>query len=131
MPNWISNRLVGKGSSERIRNFLQVIKGKKQPVDFERIIPSPEIIRHARKGFSPVAPGLQEQYYMDHIHCRPFTPEEEEELQALEYRSWHDWSCAYWGTDRNAFEVELDDSTAYLGYVVTAWSPPFRILERL
>jgi len=51
------------------------------------------------------------------------------------YRCSRDWCAANWGTDRIAFEVEIDASTADLGYVVikfeTAWSPPVRILERL
>jgi hypothetical protein len=62
-------------------------------------------------------------------------PREQKELEAVGFRSWQDWSYANWSTNRNASDVELDDSTADLGYVVikfeTAWSPPVRILERL
>ena len=65
MPNWIINRLVTKGTPQRIRNFLELIKSEQQPLDFERIVASPAIIRHARKVFSPMRPGCQEQYFID------------------------------------------------------------------
>jgi hypothetical protein len=135
VPNWIINRLTAKGPPARIRNFLQAIKGEQQLLDFERIIPSPELIRRARRVFSPGAPQGEEEYFIDDFNYRPLTPEEQRELAALGYRSWEDWSFANWGTNKVAFEVELDDSTVDLGYVVirfeTAWSPPVRILERL
>jgi hypothetical protein len=134
MPNWIINRLLVKGGPERIRNFLQLIKSERQPFDFERVIPSPEIIRRARRMFSP-GEKPQEQYFIDAFHSRAFTPVEEKELEAVGYRSWDDWSFANWGTNKIAFEVEVDESSIDLGYVVisfeTAWSPPVRILERL
>jgi hypothetical protein len=135
VPNWIINRLVVKGDPERIREFLQAVKSGRQPLDFQRIIPSPELIRRARQVFSPIGPPSQSQYFIDDMHWRDFTPDEEKELEALGYRSWGDWSFANWGANKIAFEVELDESTVDLGYVVitfeTAWSPPVRILERL
>jgi hypothetical protein len=135
LPNWITNRLVAKGDPQRIRNFLHLIKSERQPLDFHNIIPSPEIIRHARKVFSSIGPRRREQYFFDETHWRDFTSEEEKQLEALGYRSWEDWSFANWGTNKIAFEVKLDESTVDLGYVVidfeTAWSPPVRILERL
>jgi Ferredoxin-like domain in Api92-like protein len=135
LPNWIINRLVAKGNQEHIRSFLQGIKSEQQLLDFERIIPSPELIRHARQVFSAVGPRCQEQYFIDDMHWRDFTPEEETQLRALGHRNWDDWSFANWGTNKIAFEVELDESTVDLGYVAisfeTAWSPPIRILERL
>jgi hypothetical protein len=138
MPNWITNRLVGKGNPERIRNFLLLIKTERQPLDFHSIIPAPEIIPHAIKKFSTIGTGWQwqEQYFIDETHRpRDLTPEEKKELDAVGYRSWGDWSFANWGTNKNAFDVELDESTVDLGYVVivfeTAWSPPVRILEHL
>lgn len=135
MPYWITNRLVTKGTPQRIRNFFELIKSEQQPLDFEKIVASPEIIRHARKVFSPMRPECQEQYFIDDMHWRDFTPEEELELEALGYRSGDDWFHANWGTNKIAFWVELDETTVDLGYVVisfqTAWSPPIRIVERL
>jgi Ferredoxin-like domain in Api92-like protein len=135
MPNWIINRLLTKGDPQPIRNFLEVIKSEVQLLDFERIIPSPEILRHVGRVASPVGPWSKEQYFIDETHWRDFTAKEEKELEDLGYRSWRDWCRDNWGTDRNAFEVELDESTVDLGYVVisfeTAWSPPARVLERL
>jgi hypothetical protein len=134
MPNWITNRLLAKGAPNRIREFLEAIRSDQQVLDFERIKPSPELIRRAGRVASP-APWSKEQYFIDEIHWRDFTPKEEKELEALGYRSWRDWCRDNWGTDRNAFEVELHESTVGLGYVVisfeTAWSPPVRILECL
>jgi hypothetical protein len=54
LPNWITNRLVAKGNPQRIRNLLHLTKSERQSLDFRRIIPSPEIIRRARKVFSPI-----------------------------------------------------------------------------
>lgn len=121
--------------TQRIRNFLHLIKSERQPLDFHNIIPSPEIIRRAGKVFSSIGPRCQEQYFFDETHWRDFSSEEEKELEALGYRSWEDWSFANWSTNKIAFEVEVDETTVDLGYVVisfeTAWSPPVRILERL
>jgi hypothetical protein len=135
LPNWITNRLLAKGNPQRIRSFLDLAQSERRSLDFQRIIPSPEIICHARKVFSSIGPRCQEQYFFDETHWRDFTPQEEKELEALGYRSWEDWSFANSGTNKIAFGVELDETTVGLGYVVidveTAWSPPIRILERL
>jgi hypothetical protein len=98
-------------------------------------MPIPEAIRHVGLLFSPDIPNPQPRYSIDETHWRPLTAEEATELETMEYRSSRDWCSANWGTDRNAFEVELDASRADVGSVVinfeTAWSPPVRVLERL
>lgn len=135
MPNWIINRLIIKGNPERIRELLEAIKSEYQPLDFDRIIPSPEAIHHIGLVFSPDTPEPRSVYWIDGSHSRPLTADEQRELENVGYRCSRDWCAANWGTDRIAFEVEIDASTADLGYVVikfeTAWSPPVRILERL
>jgi hypothetical protein len=137
MPNWIINRLVAKASPDRIRQFLGAIRSDRQRLDFERIIPSPEVIRRAGRVWGPPGSGQLSgaQYFISEVEWRDFTPEEEKELEALGCRSWEGWSFANWGTNKIAFEVEVDESTVDLGHVIisfeTAWSPPVRILERL
>jgi len=135
MPNWIINHLIVKGDLERIRELLDAIKSEYQPLDFNRIISSPEAIRHIGLEFSPGTPEPRSVYFIDDLHSRPLTAEEQRELEKVGYRCSRDWCAANWGSDRNAFEVEIDASTADLCYVLikfeTAWSPPVRILERL
>jgi hypothetical protein len=134
LPNWISNRLVAKGEPTAIREFLNAVKSDEQPFDFRRITPMPELIRHAARVYNPTG-IIEEWYVIDNIsNCRRFTPEEEKQLDALGHRCWHDWAIANWGTKWNACDVELDESTADLGYVVitfdTAWSPPWPVPRR-
>jgi hypothetical protein len=135
MPNWIINRLVVKGNPGHISDFLAAIESERQAFDFERIMPIPEAIRHVGLLFSPDILSPQPRYSIDETHWRPLTVEEATELETVGYRSCRDWCAANWGTDRNAFDVELNGSTTDLGYVIinfeTAWSPPVPILERL
>lgn len=136
MPNWIVNRVVVKGNSARLRALLDAIKSNRQPFDFDRVIPVPDLIKHASSGYMSMDGREVEHWYTtDDGHHRLFTPEEEKELKELGYRSARDWALANWGADRNACEIELDESTADLGYLIikfeSACGPPRPVLQRL
>lgn len=120
MANWIYNRLVAKGELTAIRKFLDAVKSGWQPLDFERIARIPELFRHAERVNDP---GSSLKQWIDNI---PYS--EAKQLDALGQGCWRDWAFANWGTTQNACDVELDESTAGLGYVVitfrTARCPP-------
>jgi hypothetical protein len=136
MSTWIINRLLVKSDPARLREFLDAVKSEGQPFDFDLLVPVPELITHVSYGFMTIDGQEVEQWYTtDDGHHRLFTPQEEQELEQLGYRRWGGWFLANWGTNRNACDIQLDESSVHSGYVViqfeTAWNPPWPILRRL
>jgi hypothetical protein len=145
MPNWTSNRIYAEGSPEQISEFLDKIKGDNGVLDFNRIIPMPELLKNTGSGSSTIhGKRVSEWYVVNHGNhelnipesIRVFTPEEEAELQEIGHRSWYDWSNANWGTKWNACDPEIEDEgSAKCGYIrilfMTAWSAPEPILYKL
>jgi hypothetical protein len=145
MPNWTTNRIYAEGSTEQISDFLDKIRGDNGVLDFNRIIPMPELLRHTGSGSCTInGQRVAEWYVVDRGNhelkipeqIRIFTPEEEAELQEIGYRSWYDWSNANWGTKWNACDPEIEDEgSPQYGYVritfMTAWAAPEPILHRL
>ena len=50
MPNWTSNRIFAEGSPEQVSEFIKKIKGENGPLDFNSIIPMPELLRNTGSG---------------------------------------------------------------------------------
>lgn len=106
-------------------------------VDFEKILPMPELLRHTSSGgqrFKDPLTGEEvsvRTWYSnrDTKEERMFTPEEEKQLKELGASSWYDWSCNNWGTKWNAYDTRIrDDESVQFD---TAWSPPSPWLEAL
>lgn len=113
MPNWVTNTFILHEGD--ITPYLD----ENEVLDFNRVIPMPEIlvntIAGSRAGYQD--PDTREE--------RPFTPEEQAQLDELGYDNWYDWRVDHWGTKWPACQADR--------YVVfdTAWSPPIPIFEAL
>jgi hypothetical protein len=109
LANRIRNKLVISGEPEWINNVVETIRGNNCLFDFERVIPIPDLIRHANRGCMIIdSQEVREWHVTDSGRRRRFTPEEEKILEDLGYCSWFDWSLNNWGSDRNPWKVYLD-----------------------
>src|SRR6266478_2235736 len=137
MPNWTSNYIHAEGDPSDIRAFLDAIKADDTVLDFNRIIPMPELLKHTGSGQCTIdSKTVSSWYLIDDKHSRLFTPEEEEQLAEIGYSSWYDWSCAHWGTKWNACRAVIaDESDIALGCVRidfnTAWDAPVPVLKKI
>jgi hypothetical protein len=139
--NWTSNRLYAEGSPEQISDFLQTVKGKNGVLDFDAVIPAPELLSHTASGARNIDGQEVTEWYViaeaDHAENRPakvriFTPEEEAELNNIGHRSWYDWNNNNWGTKWNACDPEIEDEASkQYGYVrITVLNRPIRLHEK-
>jgi hypothetical protein len=142
MPNWTLNTIRADGPEADLRTFLDAIKGDKDPIDFERIIPMPPLLRHTASG-SHEFDGLKvSTWFVENPDApfnerrqRAFTPEEEAALKDLGFTDWYHWSVHHWGTKWNACHPEIIEGDAAAGYVEirfdTAWGPPMPVFQKL
>lgn len=142
MPNWTQNTIRADGPEAALRAFMDAIKGLEDPIDFERIIPMPPILRNTCSGFREFD-GRQVETWFQSKHpafdgsdaddARPFTPEEEAMLKDLGHTSWYSWSIQHWGTKWNACHGEITEQQP--GFVEirfdTAWSMPQPVAEKV
>lgn len=112
MPNHVKNRVVIFGTPAQVKRVFAFIKGEKEAIDFNSIIPQPMGIDKTVSGYSP---EVKEQGWIWQLRYG--------------YPSWFEWRCDKWGTKWNAYEVELIDDN--IVEFETAWSAPFPIIERL
>lgn len=97
MPNHVTNIVVAR------KEVIDALLNEKGRVDFERIIPMPEIIYRGALSF-------------------------EDEIR-LQGRDWYNWSIANWGTKWNAYDSErLSDTKVQFD---TAWSHPALVIIAL
>jgi hypothetical protein len=145
MPNWTSNMIYAEGSPEQISEFLEKIRGARGVLDFDSIIPMPELLKHTGSGARAFGGEDCREWYViepaDYSNDKPekirlFTAEEEAELTKLGVRSWYDWSIANWGTKWNACRADIvSGGQPDSGYVriefETAWDAPEPIFRKL
>lgn len=142
MPNWTSNQLIIEGDKNQMKAVLDFIKGENGVIDFNKIIPMPEILRNTVSGACTIDGQQVNSWYEDTSIAnweersktqRLFTDEENAELEKVGYTSWYDWCCDKWGTKWNAcdpdIEAEYDDWVEIR--FDTAWSPPAPVVEVL
>lgn len=142
MPNWTSNEIRAEGSPEQVSDFLEKIKGENGVIDFNSIIPMPEILRNTGSGATIIDGHTVNEWYIvehaDFVNTKPgvnrrFTPEEDAQLQEIGARSWYDWSFEHWGTKWNACHpetTEADPDYAVIEFQ-TAWDAPEPIYHKL
>lgn len=136
MPNWTYNHLEVSGEKKHLDYFLARVKGENDVIDFNAIIPMPEIIKNTGSGSKEFNGVMHHNWYAnstDKIE-RPLTAEELVELDKTGFRSWYDWACAKWGTKWNALGDELEDNSEWGELHIkfdTAWCPPEPIYDAL
>lgn len=135
MPSWTENEIRVEGKTDKLRAFLDAVKGDEQPLDFRRIIPRPAILDRAISGGNTIDGVRVDTWMQDEAEGRKLRlPTDEEAAELSRYDNWYDWSCANWGTKWNASSVELDDQSDW-GWVVfhfdTASRAPIPIFAKL
>jgi hypothetical protein len=104
MPNHVTNRIEFYGEQKNIDTILEIIKGDKECIDFEKIIPMPEDIYRGDLG-----PDERAKYGKN---------------------NWYDWRCFNWGTKWNAYYSSIDKENNAIEFD-TAWSCPLALLDEL
>ena len=107
MPNWCDNKVSICGSKDTISKIRNLILGKDNLFDFEKIIPMPDYIYRGMLG--------------------------KEEKQIYGENNWYDWSYKNWGTKWNSDSSECWElSENELIYsCLTAWCPCKPVIEKL
>lgn len=144
MPNWTSNTIYAEGSPEQISEFLEKIRGENGVLDFNTVIPMPELLKNTGSGSCTIDGQSVRSWYIDERadyekkkpgKNRLFTADEEAKLVEIGHRNWYDWSNANWGTKWNACDPEIEQHSAEAASVRiayrTAWSEPLPILKKL
>ncbi len=149
MPNHTANRLYIKGSAKHLNEITEAIKSKDKAIDFNKIIPIPEVLVKAqspcRIESAEVVAKLnaerEAEIKADPEKAEWFSGEaaitkEEQERRIKEYGfdNWYDWSIANWGTKWNAYGIDdgwTKDKKYICLYFETAWSPPMPIISKL
>lgn len=103
MLNNVINRLRFIGDRADVANVMSLIKGegKKQYIDFNKIIPMPDYIYQGELG--------------------------QKERELYGENNWYDWSNRHWGTKGNAYFQAKRKNTIFFNTV----SPPYPIYEKL
>lgn len=144
MPNWTSNTIYAEGSPEQINDFLEKIRGENGALDFNSIIPMPELLKNTGSGSCTIDGESARSWYIverpDYANKKPgknrlFTPDEEAQLAAIGHRNWYDWSIANWGTKWNACDPDIEQHSQETACVriayQTAWAEPLPVLKKL
>ena len=104
MPNHVTNYIEFHGKQENIDKVMELIKGEKSCIDFEKIIPMPENIYQGNLG--------------------------PDERKLYGSNNWYDWSINHWGTKWNAYDTSCDKENNTVTFD-TAWSCPLPVLDAL
>ncbi|HEX4283685.1 MAG TPA: hypothetical protein VHZ28_01245 [Terracidiphilus sp.] len=142
MPNWTSNQLIIEGDRAKVIAAAQFIKSDQRVIDFDKIIPMPDILKNTGSGNTTIDGRNVEVWFQDnsiedhserHKTERLFTEAELAKLAKTGFKNWYDWSCKNWGTKWNAYEATVENE--FGGYLEirfeTAWCAPAPILAAL
>jgi hypothetical protein len=126
MPNWCECDLFIDGPAERVKAFLDTMRGEQSPFDFEKVLPYPEHFR----ALDRLAAEWDKK-----------SPEERQggKRPGDGYnRGGYEWCCTHWGTKWNACFVTVGQvepshvSDQPAGVTVsfsTPWTPPFPVIK--
>lgn len=162
MPNWCSNDLYiyGKGRQEIVEAIAGVsCEGKPFLIDFEKIIPTPEIMKDTNKGSQELNARIllgwddgstmlgwdwvQQAGIKDVEDLKAYLLKKDPWLATLAknmkraqeetgFSNWYDWRVENWGTKWNADGGTREEQrTRILLTFSTAWSPPTPIVKAL
>ena len=142
MPNWHFNEWELSGKPEAVKQAEATLLDNDQ-VDFNRLIPMPELLRKTCRVYNSEGPRLfiitdPDDPFTDKGR-RLATPEEVEELRRIGdgHDDWYDWACSKWGTKWNGSNTEVDTTMFSNGFrsttiaFQTAWCPPTGIIKAM
>lgn len=139
MANTCFNRIsVSGGTAAEISAFLLEVAGPEGPLDFNVILPVPEIYENIYSGFSRID-GQQVRHWYEEtdaqgrsINARKLNDDEIRQLNEIGFMSCYDWKCAHWGCKWNADNVmvERHETSAMITFE-TPWEPPMPLVEEL
>lgn len=139
MPNHVTHTVIITGSAEAIKAFHEAFITKEGNLDFQKLLPRPEILNRTSSGFCKID-GRNVDSWIEDIDengkgtPRLLTKVEQAELDAIGHTNWYNWSCANWGTKWNSYNGEWDYEDGLSEAVLkfdTAWSVPIPVLEAL
>jgi hypothetical protein len=137
MPNHVTNILTIKGPSEEVAFVKKLISDAKDEVDFNILVPMPDICAAVSSGSSTIDGDLVHLWVEEAAGetRRKLTPVEEIAVLAAG-GDWYSWSINHWGTKWNAYNqdfLEADNKLVISGITITrtliytfrtAWSLP-------
>lgn len=104
MPNHVTNKIKFYGKQEQINKVLKFIRGERECISFNKIVPMPDNIYTGDLGTK------------------------ERELYGV--NNWYDWSIANWGTKWDAYSSYHDRNRNTI-FFDTAWSSPKPVFDAL
>jgi hypothetical protein len=142
MPNWCANRITASGEAADIAALKALVGSEETAFDFNAIVPMPEILKHKGWGWRQFeiegeTVGLQSWYVPDPSEpltgARPFTAEEQAQLDEIGAKDWYEWCNRNWGCKWNAAGADMtEDEDDYAAWVLdTPWGPPLAVVEAL
>lgn len=148
MPNNVRNILnICTDDIEKYLEIRNAIKGENGIIDFEKIIPMPEILNQTNRDHyawiaaSVIKNKTHGQYLtkIDKSRIAEFQSMNEEDKAKVHscldryyvagFFDWYDWRIANWGTKWNAYEISTgdNDEAIYNIEFKTAWSMPYEV----
>ena len=100
MPNYKEHRVSFDGPNDIIQQMLEAVSGEDRALDFNKIIPQPELV-------------VQGDITFDFENNNPG-------------RNWYQWRCRNWGTKWNCLETKRVGDTLFFE---TAWYVPIPLLK--
>lgn len=151
MPNHIQNRIQIVGPKERVAEIFNLLKGDDCQIDFDKIIPCPQVIKDVGEIHSgietavkavmgapldknPLLAALQARSRENVTLNDDDRPAYDRALKAYQetgYAYWYDWNVDHWGTKWNAYGQNDQRNTEDTIFFETAWSFPEPIVRRL
>ncbi|WP_370160404.1 hypothetical protein [Limimaricola soesokkakensis] len=127
---------------EEISEFYAYIAGPNGPVDFNSVIPMPDVVRHALpipKEFHIDGESVVVDVFYQRRRLRPAPPEErpftaleEEEYRNQPYYMGSNWATDFWGCQENALYPEIHHSEVSTNIqFLTMIDPPVKVAKAL
>ena len=128
MPNWCSNKMVVKGTTENIVKFMEAIRDGDCAFSFNKITPEPEKVEDCPEEFV--------------IHNEAEAREEclgWEENAPTRWFNWYKWRLTFWGCKWDTSDVSAPTIEEVVKskmqkvsiFFDTPWSPADKIMDKI
>jgi len=147
MPNWCDGELSVQGEPEILKRFVETVKGEKEALDANKLIPYPEewrkldklaqewqdrwdaFLRSAMDSEGKIDDEKRKELW------KKFIAENGEQPEDGYNRGGYEWCIENWGTKWGFCHVEVFDEDIENGCVEygfqTAWSPPIPLVKKM